>query len=336
MSEDDLFYSASDADSDAQEGTYFTYTYDEVYNTLIQNGYKNAAEMCVSLGVSHHGTFEGKSIIRLEGEHPHWFPEVKLLLQKLRTKRTYPFIDKKVQTSWSAMMIHSLFQLGAIDHTYKEKARKSLDALLETMVIDGTLYHTTLIHKTPKVQAFLEDYAFLSQALISAYKYTQDELYLIAAQRFVNKALEEFYDKGVWHFSKGEFTTKAETSDTTYTSSISIMVDLLLSLSTLLEDEKYKHFAFKTMEYNSYEMGRKPIYFRSMLTQVFRYLKGDRIIKSTQKNLETASIELAHILYPFIHLKMSEDDGFMICAQRSCFANTSDPKELNNLVSNSF
>ena len=59
------------------------------------------------------------------------------------------------------------------------------------------------------------------------------------------------------------------------------MVENLLSLTALLDDEKYKHFAFKTMEYNSYELGRKPIYTPYMLTQALRYLKGDRAIKST-------------------------------------------------------
>ena len=337
MSEDNLFYSASDADSEGEEGTYFVYTYEEVYNILKENGYENVEAILEAMSITHGGNFEGKSIVRFEdrvvGE---WFKEVKPVLQKLRQSREYPFIDKKVQVSWSSMMINSLFTLGAIDSKYSEIAVKSLDALLETMYIDGTLYHTTLIHKTPKVEAFLEDYAFLSQALITAYKHTGDELYLVNAQRFVNKALEEFYDKGQWNFSVGEFTTKAETSDNTYTSSISIMIDALISLGTLLEDEKYTHFAFKTMEYNSYELGRKPIYFPYMLTQAFRYLKGERIIKSTMDNLKNNSFELASLNYPYVSLKASEDEGFMICGDKSCFANTSDINEVNELLTNSF
>ena len=336
MSEDNLFYSASDADSEGEEGTYFVYSYEEVYQTLKDSGYKEIERMCHQMSLSHDGNFEGKNIIRLEnGEIPEWFKDVKILLQKLRQSREYPFIDKKVQTSWSAMMINSLFKLSAIDNSYKEKAIKSLDVLLETMFLEGKLYHTTLIHKKPKVKAFLEDYAFLSQALITAYQYTQDELYLIHAQRLVNKALEEFYDKGVWSFSVGEFTTKAETSDNTYTSSISIILDSLISLSTLLEDEKYAHFAFKTMEYNSYELGRKPIYFPYMLTQVFRYLKGDRIIKSTTHNLLYNLQQLADIEYPFVHYKSSDDKNFMICGDKSCFANSDDLGMLNKMIEKS-
>ena len=336
MSEDNLFYSASDADSEGAEGTYFTYTYEEVYAILAENGYNNAQEICQTMNVTHHGNFEGKNIIRFDAEVPAWFAEVKILLQKIRQKREYPFIDKKVQTSWSAMMINALYKLGTIDVKYNALATKSLDALLETMFLEGELYHTTLIHKQPKVKAFLEDYAFLSQALLTAFKQTQNELYLIHAQRFINKALEEFYDKGLWNFSAGEFAVKAEITDTTYTSSVSIMVDALLTLSTLLEDEKYKHFAFKTMEYNSYDLGRKPIYYPYMLCEVIRYVKGDRIIKTEQENIINNAYELAKISYPFIQLRASSEEGYMICAEKSCFANTNSIDEIETIISQTF
>ncbi len=337
MSEDNLFYSASDADSEGEEGTYFVYTRKEVYDVLSDNGYKDIDSILDELEVTQGGNFEGKNIIRLEsGEKPEYFEDIKILLQNLRKTRAYPFIDKKVQTSWSSMMIHSLFNLGSIDNKYNKKAVKSLDALLKTMYIDGTLYHTTLIHKTPKIEAFLEDYAFLAQALINAYKFTQDEIYLINAQKFANKALEEFYNKGEWSFSSGEFITKAEISDNTYTSSVSVMVDVLLSLGTLLEDEKYNHFAFKTLEYNSYELGRKPIYSPFMLKQMLRYLKGDRIIKTNLDTLNNNSYPLNSLNYPFVQLKQSEDKEFMICGDKSCFANTNDVNKLDALVQNSF
>ena len=337
MSEDNLFYSASDADSEGEEGTYFIYSYDEVRTLLQKHNIKDIESKLAQMSVTHEGNFEGKSIIRFEnGVIPEWFSEVKHLLSSLRASRVYPFIDKKVQTSWSSMMIHSLFQLGECDASYKERAIKNLDALLEAMYVDGQLYHTALIHKSPKVEAFLEDYAFLAQALLSAYKYTGNELYLINAQRFANKALEEFYDKGVWSFSVGEFITQAEISDNTYTSSISIMIDVLLSLGSVLEDEKYTHFAFKTMEYNSYELGRKPIFAPHMLTQALRYLKGERTIKASLENLQENSFAIAKINYPFIQTKVSEESGFMICGDKSCFANTSDVNELNLLVANSF
>ncbi len=336
MSEDDLFYSASDADSEGEEGTYFTYGYDEVYKLLSDNGYTNIDNILEMLSITEDGNFEGKNIIRLKEEAPEDFQNIKFLLRGLRASREYPFIDKKIQTSWSGMMIKALFNLGKIDKSYAQSAIKSLDALLRTMFIDGKLYHTTLIHKTPKVEAFLEDYAFLAQALIEAFNSTQDELYLIRAQHFANLALEKFYDKGVWKFSVGEFETKAEISDNTYTSPVSIMVDVLLSLSTLLEDDKYSHFAFKTMEYNSYELGRRPVIYPYMLRQALRYLKGDRVIKSSQKKLESNALELSFLEYPFIQKKAVDDENFMVCGDKSCFASTDDINKINDIIQKSF
>ncbi len=337
MSEDNLFYSASDADGDGEEGTYFVYSYNEVNRALHENGYEHVREMLSEIDVTLGGNFEGKNIIHLErADKPPYFEDVKRILQNIRKNREYPFIDKKIQTSWSAMMIKSLFTLGSIDSKYNKIAIKSLDALMECMYIDGTLYHTTLIHKKPKIVAFLEDYAFLAQAQIAAYKFTQNELYLIDAQRFANRALEEFYNKGEWNFSNGEVVTKAETSDNTYTSSVSIMVDVLLSLGTLLEDEKYTHFAFKTLEYNSYELGRKPIYSPYMLVQMLRYLKGDRVIKSNEENFKFNSYRLAGLEYPFIQFKLTGDEKFLLCGDKSCFATTEDVSKLDELIKISF
>ena len=337
MSEDDLFYSASDANSEGEEGTYFIYSYDEVNNVLKSSGYEDVESMLESMSVTKGGNFEGKNIIRFEDdETPSWFKDVKIKLQSLRQKREYPFVDRKIQTSWSSMMINSQFKLGSIDDKYNKRAIKNLDALLATMYIDGVLYHTTLIGKTPKVEAFLEDYAFLSQALITAFKQTGNEIYLINAQRFANKTLELFYKKGLWNFSVGEFITKAEISDNTYASSVSVIIDVLISLGTLLEDDSYMHFAFKTMEYNSYELGRKPIYFPYMLTQTLRYLKGDRVIKSSNENLSDNAYELAKIKYPFTHHQRTQESDYMICGDKSCFSNTDDINSLNSLISNSF
>jgi uncharacterized protein YyaL (SSP411 family) len=226
------------------------------------------------MSVSRKGNFESKNIIRFEsGQRPAYFKKVKLLLQDLRKTKEYPFCDKKIQTSWSAMMIKSLFNLGQLDSIYIKRAEKALDALMKTLYVDGELFHTTLIHKKPKVKAFLEDYAYLASSLLSAYKHTQDEMHLINAQRMINKALEKFYKNGMWNFSTGEFVTQATIDDNTYISSVSIIVDTLLTCGDLLKDEKYTYFAYKTLEYNSYNLGRKPVLYPHMFTQVLRYLK---------------------------------------------------------------
>ena len=293
MSEDKLFYTASDAVSEGEEGSYFVYSYGEVHKLLVDNEYTNVEGMLQEMGISTLGSYKGKNIIRFEnGSVPEYFSEIKILLQDLRKTREYPHCDRKIQTSWVSMMIKALFSLGQVDTKYKALAQESLLALMQTLYIDGELYHTTLIHKKPKVKAFLEDYAYLSQALLSAYKFTQNELYLIDAQRFANSALEKYYKNGRWNFSTGDFVSKAEVYDNTYISEVSVMVDVLLSLGTLLKDEKYTHFAFKTLEYNSFELGRKPVHSPFMLSQTLRYLKGDRLLKLNLENFNKKSSDV--------------------------------------------
>lgn len=337
MQKDDLFYSASDADSDDGEGTYFTYTKDEVETALILNGYEDneISSILKFLHVTENGNFEERNIIRFEESvKPDWYDNVMHLLGTIREHKKYPFIDKKVQTSWNAMMIKALFTLGRVESKYTDIAKRSLNALLKAMYLNGQLYHSALIHKEPKVGAFLEDYAFMGIALISAYEHTGDEFDLITAQKFANKALEEFYDNGRWFFSTGEFTTQAEVSDNTYPSTVSVMIDLLLSLGSLIE-EKYTVFAFKTLEYNSYDLGRKPIHSPYMLDQMLRYLKGDRIIKSTIENLRSNSKTIAEVKYPYLLRQPSTNNDYLICGANSCFANSADIGQIDEIINNS-
>ncbi len=331
MSENSQFYSASDADTEGEEGKYFVYDYDESLALLQNNDFsqKEREAILIKLNISPNGNFEGNSIARIEdNSRPQWFTKVQKLLGEERTKRVYPFIDKKVQTSWNAMMIKALFKLSSIDASYKKIAVKHLDTLLETMVINSTLYHSTLINKTPKIEAFLEDYAYLGVALITAYESTYDERYLIEAQKMANSALERYYDKGMWYFSKDEFETKADTTDSSYPGSIGVIVNLLLSLGSLL-DEKYRHFAFKTLEYYSYDLARKPINSPYLFNQMIRYVKEDRIIK-TKLHVNT-------LRYPYAIKKFDpQSDGFLICGLQSCFATTHDVNEIDTLIDNSF
>jgi uncharacterized protein YyaL (SSP411 family) len=106
MSQDDLFYSASDADSNGFEGGYFVYSYEEVKRELIKANFADPEEILKSISITPQGNFEdGYSIVRFENNPPREWNKIKAVLEKIRSKRSYPFIDTKIQTSWNAMMI---------------------------------------------------------------------------------------------------------------------------------------------------------------------------------------------------------------------------------------
>jgi len=338
MAEGHLFYSASDADTEGEEGKYFVYGYDEVTALLERNGYsqEQIKSVTTTLSITPEGNFEGRNIIQLTAQtRPEWFGEVMALLRSLRQERLYPFIDRKVQVSWNAMMISALFTLSDLDSRYQESAVRHLERLLATMFLDGQLYHSTLIHRQPKVEAFLEDYAYLGRALIKGYESTFNEHYLILAQQLANSALSRYYDEGRWYFSKGEFVTEADIGDSSYPGSVGVVVDLLLSLGALV-DAKYRHFGFKTIEYYSQKLAKTPIYFPYLLDQALRYLKEDRIVKAGSELLKENASLLAQLGYPYTRRYASrESEGFMICGLNSCFANCGDAGEINGLIQRS-
>ena len=329
MMEDNLFYSASDADTQGEEGKYFVYSYDEVLQALKNSDVQHIDEALSLLLVSPEGNFEGHCIVTLSSlERPQWFEDFVKECQKIRSSRIYPFIDRKINTAWNAMMIKALFVLGKNDSRYQTHAIASLSALLSTMIIDSKLYHTTLIHKTPKIEAFLEDYAYLATTLIEAYQCTFEEQYLIQAQQLTNKALELFYQEGAWYFSRGAFPTICELDDGSYPSAVAMIVDALLSLGTLI-DGKYRHFAFKSLEYVSIKLMKSPIYYPKLTEQTIRYLKGDRIVKAPKSLLK----QLKSLVYPFVLLKNDESiEEFLICGENSCFASTKDSSKLDGLI----
>ena len=339
MQEDGLFYSASDADSEGGEGTYFIVAYDAALAALTEHGFgaDDAEAILQTLHVTPGGNFEGENILWLEApaDRPAWFEAAREAFTSLRKMREYPFIDRKIQTSWNAMMIRGLFELGKSNPAYTAKATEALEALTAFLMPGETLYHTALIRGTPKIEAFLEDYAYLGTAFVKAYEATLDESYLLRAQRLANRALETLFDKGRWYFSRGEFTTDADPTDSSYSGSVGVMVDLLLSLGILVE-EKYRRFAFTTLEYYSARLAKTPIYFPYLFNQAVRYLFEDLVVKANPELLVSASGALAKITYPYLHVKASSDDAYMLCGVQSCFAQIDTPEAIATTIREKF
>jgi hypothetical protein len=324
MSKKGLFYSASDADTEGEEGKYFVYSYEKALKSFKKAGIPEEAHepLAKALHITKEGNFEGKNIIRVEDpvhiDIPYYNEAIEALKKRRDEKHLYPFIDKKVLVSWNAMMIKSLFQAGRIETRYLEHAKNSLDTLLESMYIHSQLFHSTLIGKEPKIHAFLEDYAYLADTLIEAYKSTLDEVYLITATKLANNAIEKYYNNGLWKFSRGEFETSADIYDSSYPSAMAVMLNVLHSLSSLV-DSVYKKFVFKSLEIHSYDVMRQPISSPSMSSMVVRYLKDDIIIKAPEEKLLENASRVDSITYPFTYVKNDTNDGFMICNSNSCF-----------------
>src|SRR5262249_45750963 len=129
--------------------------------------------------------------------------EARLKLYEVRSKRVWPGRDEKVLTSWNALMIAALAQAaGVLDlPPYAEAAAKAADFILHQMrTPDGRLLRTWSAGSQAKLNGYLEDYAFLADALVTLYEATFEPRWVEAALDLARVMLEQFWDAGAGGF----------------------------------------------------------------------------------------------------------------------------------------
>ena len=322
--EEGVYLSASDADSDGEEGGYFIYAYEQVKKDLLAGGMnpKDVEEVLAYLGIEEDGNIDGDfSHTHIMSQHiPDKLEEVKAYLKGVSAKRTFPFVDRKIITSWNAMMIKALFSASRIDKKYLTLAQERLDSLLRIMWKKGILYHQTLLGKEVKQEALLEDYAFLMDALIEGYLKTYDKKYLLTVETLAAESLSKFYKNRQWVLSDDGIDTQADFDDRYYTSPLSMMLENLLRLSSLTENLDYNKIVKETIGNIGAVLEKSPAKAAKLLHTFLRLKMGDVIIKATEEKLQKSRKEIEGMDYPFILSKPEESDKYLACRVNSCFA----------------
>ncbi|GIU01317.1 hypothetical protein TSL6_18230 [Sulfurovum sp. TSL6] len=331
-----LYLTASDADSNGEEGGYFIYEYAEVKKYLLTQGWdpREIEEVLAYLGIEEDGNIDGDfSHTHITGDKvPLRLEEVKTYLREVRSKRTFPFIDSKVITAWNAMMIKALFVASRLDRQYLTLAEQRLDALLKKMSPQGILYHQTLPGKAPKQEGLLEDYAFLIDAMIEGYERTYNKTYLTLLQSLTKEALDKFYRKKQWYLSDDSIRAEADFDDRYYTSALSVMLENLVRLAGLTEELSYAKIVKETIQNTGAVLKKSPAKAPKLLHAFLRLKMGDVIIKSKIKNLQKSRKEIDAIDYPFILSKFEESDKYLACRINSCFAYDTNITALINYI----
>ncbi|MBI1915712.1 MAG: thioredoxin domain-containing protein [Planctomycetes bacterium] len=210
------FFSTLDADSEGEEGKFYVWTQQEVEQVLS----KDTADLFNAVyGVEPEGNWEDphdhahrpKNILnrsktfeqcaRLykldEGELRRRMAEARTALLQVRSQRIWPGRDEKMLTSWNALMIDALAQAAQVFDRpgYAERAAKAADFLLTRMSgADGRLFRTYSSGTAPKLNAYLEDYAYLVDALVSLYEATFIPRWIEAALDVARVMIEQFWD----------------------------------------------------------------------------------------------------------------------------------------------
>ncbi len=203
------FYSTQDADSEGEEGKFFVWSAKETESIL---GSELATVFNYVYDITPAGNWEGHNILhrsktyeqsaRLmkidEADLRRLLNEAKGRLFDVRSHRIWPGRDEKVLTAWNGLMIAAHAQAAqALDEpAYAKAAVRAADFILRTMRMpDGRLYRTWSQGSAPKLNGYLEDYAYFLDALVSVYETTFEPRWIESALDVAGVMVEQFWDE---------------------------------------------------------------------------------------------------------------------------------------------
>lgn len=191
------FAAALDADSEGEEGRFYTWSAEEIEALLDP---QSAGRFMRLYDVRRGGNWEGRSILhrnhRNGGEDDQFLAAAKAALLAVRDKRVWPGRDDKVLADWNAMIVVALAEAAlAFDRPdWLAAAERTFAGLLTHMSRpDGRPAHS-LCRGKAQTAAVLDDYAWLIQAALALYETTAAPAYLDHARGWAEQAHAHHWD----------------------------------------------------------------------------------------------------------------------------------------------
>jgi uncharacterized protein len=270
-----VFFSAEDADSEGEEGRFYTWPREEFDRIL---GREDGAWAASIFGVRPEGNFSdpaepgltGRNVLFLKAEieetHRTRFEGIRTRLLEARNTRVRPLLDDKVLADWNGFMIAALARAARVFDVpeYTRAAGRAARFVLDRMRRpDGRLLHT-FREGSAAIDAFLDDYAFMIWGLVELYETTFDSTWLDTAGELLRTAEELFVDgtRGGYFLTAGDaeplpFRPKPIT-DGAMPSGNSVMLMNLLRLSRLTADASLEDAAQRVVRGMAAEVRRTP------------------------------------------------------------------------------
>ena len=228
LNKEGLLGSAFDADSEGVEGKYYVFKYGEIKNI------KNIEEY---FEIKPEGNWENK-IILIEKKKPS--KQVISELLQIRQKRKKPFFDDKTQLDLNCLWVSSLISASEIlPHKGYLKLAEEFFSKIQNKYIDNKIHHSY-----SKNIVFVEDYAFLINALNDLSDKTMNFKYKDFAKKMMIEALEKFYlyDKDIFQKNSKDnndvFFNPVDIGDNTIPNGNSVMLINLVRLGMMNEAKK--------------------------------------------------------------------------------------------------
>ena len=244
------FYSSLNADSEGKEGTYYVWNYDEIARILTPEEL-NAFEKIYA--ISKKGNWEEGENIIFKKAHSGVRNDDPVLAgarQKLfaaRSKRVPPSLDDKVLTSWNALMLKAYVDayMALGDPTYLHEATRNARFLEKYLIGKDFKLSRSFRARKVSLDAFLEDYAYLADAMLSLYQATFDKHWLDIGLGLVEKTDADFYDIQTKFYTtnstqrKGILVNAIALNDGVMPSANAVLALTKYRLGQILYDEEY-------------------------------------------------------------------------------------------------
>jgi uncharacterized protein YyaL (SSP411 family) len=338
------FYAAQDADTEEGEGEYFAWNPEQLKAALSP---REAAAVADFYGVNEQGNFEhGKTVLfRAHGilAAPAELSALRKRLFDLRTHRIAPGTDDKILASWNGLAISGLAwasrALSAAGDT--QGSEKAWDAasgafrfVTENLSREGDKLWSVFSGGKPKLNAYLDDYAFLSQAALDLARFEPHAEaragFIAQAEKWIEVILGNFSDseKAGYFFTSSDHESLIHRPKTAYDQAIpsgtAVVVGCLIALAEidasgqapryLKEAERQLAELFSVASQRAYGQGE-------LLNASLLYTLGPVAITAP----ESSDVARA-ITHPFVFTK-GDTGSYLVCHRGTCGLPLSSPEE---------
>ncbi|MFT3979860.1 MAG: thioredoxin domain-containing protein [Ferruginibacter sp.] len=259
------YYTALDADSEGVEGKYYVWQKEEIEHLLGTD----AALFCDYYNVKAEGNWEHANILNVTEEPAEVAARYNItagaldeklavcrnILLAQREQRIAPGLDDKILLNCNALLLKAFCVAhGALQKEEYKTAAINLYTFIETRLKagDGSLFHTYK-QGIAKVPAFLDDYAYYIEALISLHEITADTDYLLKAREYTRLLEEGFTDEEQCYFyythrlQADIVVRKKELYDGATPSANAVMCSNLYYLATIFDQPAWRERAGKML-----------------------------------------------------------------------------------------
>jgi uncharacterized protein YyaL (SSP411 family) len=277
-----LFWSSLDADSEGEEGTFYTWKSEE-FDRIMAAGATWAKGF---FSVTEEGNWEeGKNILYHRGfplsrSDEDLLEKARRLLFEYRVHRVCPATDTKILTSWNALMITGYLDAyrGTGNRQYLQRAvTAALFFSAHLAGAQGSL-HRSYTNGIAAIPGFLDDHTALLTAFLSLYEVTFEPGWLVTAEQLARLIQRHFSDTGSGLFryapDNGTVITQnlVETSDDVIPASNSMLAMALERLGRLTGTGEYRNLSLSMLRKMIPRIRQNPAYHANWCRVMMKFL----------------------------------------------------------------